>query len=115
MNWTEIQKKYPKGYKKACKRYGVKDIVTILEERLLHIDNRYLYDLFDGEGIYVSIECSGGCGEYRIDYEWVDYDKGDELVKSDWMLNRKIAEEAAFLKAFEILENRENNSDKQAT
>ena len=96
MNWREIQKKYPKAF----------DI--LIDWRMLStVGMRDLYDFFDGEGIYVSIECSGGCGEYRIDYEWVDYDKGDELVKSDWMLNRKIAEEAAFLKAFEILEQRE--------
>ena len=106
MNWTLIKEKYPNSYKTALGWFGdLKDIITW----------RHLYDFFDEQGIYVNINLSYTAGkeiwfEYEIDtfnektdccsMDESDY---DEPYKTK---TRTLAEEQAFLKAFEILEGR---------
>lgn len=134
MNWENIKTKYPKAWIKLEKYFAVS--IDQDEEwqfgRLINewcaaddsiyrcpFENRKLYDFFDGQGIYIEI-----C----LDSEFTDYD--GEVVLPDcfcYQLYHNIkdakdilspagfcaefktrieAEEKAFEKAFEILENK---------
>ena len=119
MNWKEIKKKYPKAHKKfgiwADKHGEYCDIdleylwinYPPLCETLNHTfyDDRDLYDFFDEQGIIIEIIC-----EYKPNLGWrfmsyINYRLSCENNWiSKWYKSRKKVEEAAFLKAFEILE-----------
>jgi len=135
MNWNEIKEKYPKainvfiewrmrnnafkflekrfcvtqyGFAIECliKRAGFqgKDIESwVCYDRHQDDDgNRFLYDFFDKQGIYISIIRNLGDNDF---FYHVDIEK--RIVKDgDYFSTRTKAEEAAFLKVFEILESK---------
>ena len=122
MNWTEIEKKYPPA-SDACRDWLEKKWSVIIEvdneNRLgyrltdgVHAvvmfipiyGNRWLYDFFDEQGIYVSCMYLSGSMQYMI-----EEGKREYSAKSNWEIkNRKEVEEEAFSKAFEILTDRLN-------
>ena len=117
MNWKEIEKKYPKAFLKLNEWYGIGLLEFNKEEpeRYGHyftdgvhavlmwndFEIRDLYDFFDEQGIM--------CIVTLLNKRWV-YSNIDNL---EWehsersiFKTRKEAEKAAFLKAFEILEQK---------
>lgn len=105
MDWKEIKESCPKAYKRGqdwwtdnIEHYQRNGIVDEYES--LTVSERFLYDFFDGEGIYITVRPYN----FRVD-KWfyafwgieVDY----EMLKAK---TRTEAEEQAFLRAFEILE-----------
>jgi len=115
MNWKEISKKYPRAVSKA-----VLSIPTI--DTPGHPDYGYpkylreLYDFFDEQGIYIEVDLdyddSGNNQDWiyaihqvknnepidRLYYSFIDNDNTHPT--------RKDIEGAAFIKAFEILEEK---------
>ena len=105
MNWTEIAQKYPKGYNKLSDDYlgvfGPDDIFPYEDFYL-----RDLYDFFDAQGIIPYLEFNV---EEQLWFYWVVLKYPDGHYSGGgaggWKPEeRKKAEEAAFLKAFEIIE-----------
>jgi len=99
-NWRQIENKYPKAYALWMQFDS--------PEAKICVTYRDLYDFFDEQGIYVAIttllkphtDDSTRFFEWDIDIEYetfMDY----ELYNT-----RQEAEEAAFLQAFEILEEK---------
>ena len=111
MNWIEIEKKYPKAWMLLKEWFGYKkDITVSMELSRIFMPERKLYDFFDEHGIYIGLETVGDGG-----FTWNIGDKTGTLVENfndkegaffNLELCRKEAEEAAFLKAFEILEKK---------
>ena len=128
MNWTEIQKKYPKAFDKLILTFPLQNRTKSAAGFYLAMYCiRNLYDFFDGEDIHVHIYQSPHNDHwfYMLWGELTPAIKGesrfrDHITPETATLecnNRPNTEEIAFLKAFEILEqrelgNRENNSDK---
>lgn len=97
MNWNEIKKDYPKSFDLLDKAV---DIHWELEpERYQRL--RFLYDFFDELGIYIIIGHSPADKEF---FYTIDIDMN--CIDGDYYKTRYEAEEQAFLKAFEILEDR---------
>jgi len=109
MNWKEINKKYPKSFNLFFKWFKGDPKATMTKKEFLEMDDiimyggdiRDLYDFFDEQEIYI-FPLKGeyhtkvlGFG-YEIQHKTRDRQHGYK--------SRKKAEEAAFLKAFEILE-----------
>lgn len=134
MNWKEIKKKYPKAHDKAisyfCNNPSKEDLKRLYFcDTMIHTGNndrwqvtfniRYLYDFFDKQCIYVRIKTpfehatvntrsflfgwfiqmplnksNNWCPKYIYEY----YEETSKYK------SRSKAEEVAFLKAFEILE-----------
>ena len=95
MNWNEIKEKYPKAFE------------NLFESGMYHFDGhpRDLYDFFDERGIYVDVR--------PFYYDQLFFITGILTfvtdVAIDWTEKadtRTEAEEKAFEKAFEILENK---------
>lgn len=118
MNWKEIEKNYDKAFSHACKWF-VKT-PDALGLRLMigfnMVPNRDLYDFFDENGII--IECSVSYDyddvfteQVKSIYEW-SYDIITIGIETIWeshrFKTRKEAEQEAFGKAFEILEQKLN-------
>lgn len=102
MNWEEIDKTCPKAYAKVGEWF--EDNIIYNSIRLTECTYRWLYDFFDGEGIYI---------EFTIDKTrfWFDIldENNDYLTsyeKNDCHDTRTEAEEQSFTKAFEILEEK---------
>ena len=92
MNWNLIKEKYPKAHKYLFDHCKV----------AIDIDkSRFLYDFFDEQGIYVIINRSPADNEFF----W-SIDIGKDFCDGDYTNTRTEAEEQAFLKAFEILEDK---------
>ena len=85
MNWNKIKEKYPKS--------------EALIDKCIRTD-RDLYDFFDEQGIYINA--------YKYSSKWWAYDiMGIGIDESEIQFKtRTEAEEKAFEKAFEILENK---------
>ena len=111
MNWTERQKKYPKSIVLIKKWLHLKldkegDFGLNQISKLFHTERR-LFDFFDGEGIYIGLDYHYAIGVERWFSMSITWDVG--YVKKPLKTGiRTEAEEVAFLKAFEILEQREN-------
>jgi len=99
MNWIKISKKYPKAnnlFSKWIDGHGMIDY-----------EMRDLYDFFDEQKMWITISQSSNeeCGtlyntwEYLI--EWLE----GNTMNEEFFKTRKKAEQMAFEKAFEILEN----------
>jgi len=103
MNWAEIKEKYKKAWTMFAMNWGyMNPDGTFLEREFLinHYD-RKLYDFFDEQGIYISID------------HWPTENKPFGLsitvgkpIHEGGFNNRTEAEIAAFTKAFEILEHK---------
>ena len=98
MNWKEINEKWPKAYSLFMSaRFD-----RLIAYRKFEVPNDYigdLYDFFDEQGIIIEIMW------YHKDFRMnVWYNK--EVKFAGHLNSRQEAEEAAFLKAFEILEEK---------
>ena len=119
MNWKEIQKKYPKALGLFEKWFrdgfipGIDDIwydgqnAYFCSEYWKYedeaINTRELYDFFDEQKIIITTYFIWGGGfRYAIN----DGGANDGGYYSEWIKSRTEAEEAAFTKAFEILEEK---------
>ena len=105
MNWQEIKEKYPKAFSLLDKSV---DIHWELEpERYQRL--RFLYDFFDEQGISITVDWShsevDGSPEWFYEITDFGFPAGIEDV-GDGVKTRIEAEEAAFNKAFSILESK---------
>jgi len=104
MNWTEIKEKYPKGWGKWLDTLA--DIY--IAEGIIANDSD-LFDFFDEQGIYISINKLWEHAEFDWGFE-LSWEDKRQLEEYDWFENgksyklRKEAEEQAFMKAFSLLE-----------
>ena len=95
MNWNKIKEKYPKAHKKLFDTCKV----------VIDIDSdRDLYDFFDEQGIIINVYNLFGSFWWDIKeyYERLFA----EHAKEDQYKTRTEAEEKAFTKAFELLEEK---------
>ena len=91
MNWKEIKNKHPKSFKVLNDWEGIKAD-----------PNRFLYDFFDEQEIYVFPLR----GERHFNGIGFGYEiQAEKRHRQHGFKSRSEAEEQAFLKAFEILEN----------
>ena len=99
MNWQENYQFYPKAWELFQGWWG---------ENYPQFDwlmcNRELYDFFDEQGIYLEVYVVGISDKFKAT-KW-NYDIANEQVDYLDYNSRTEAEEQAFLKAFEILEDR---------
>ncbi len=109
MNWNKIKEKYPKA-QKQFKKWVNKNVAWYdgfcWDEQYGDFPERELYDFFDEQGIYIAVDIyySGGDGLRFLAYNFQvkDMDIDFEVNES----TRTLAEEKAFEKAFEILEDK---------
>jgi len=122
MNWKEIKENYPKAWNKVITdkdEFGL--VYTYLHNRFeLKMDEyecyddfniRELYDFFDKNGIYIEICLDGDWNGLKLNgyFLWVIHTKEISYIESSRdksFSNRESAEDSAFTKAFEILENK---------
>jgi hypothetical protein len=112
MNWKEINKKYPNAVDVLCdwlniiKTPDAKKNIGLMQISELFHTTRRLYDFFDKEDIYISV--------YLKDYIshnvwWTDICAFGRPIALKTLNSRSAAEKQAFLKAFEILEEKLNS------
>lgn len=113
MDWKKISKKYPKAFEAFSdwKFNGRKDLTPFMYMALIK-DVRILYDFFDENEIWITINADN-----IKDYDYPGSIKKGEIyfwININWIyeddikyLTRTEAEEAAFNKAFEILEQKQ--------
>ena len=110
MNWNEIKEKYPKVYRLA-KMWWIDEADLSQFEPFelnegINVNFRYLYDFFDEQKIIIDI------GYHRLSmYSFMIFDNDSIVFGRDdnpelGYLTRTEAEQAAFEKAFEILESK---------
>lgn len=118
MNWQEIKEKYPNA-SKLYQNFGgwshEDKIKAYLKDEVLRRD---LYDFFDEQNIFINVsqeyqytrevDEDGRNSHYVPDgWDWDIHDRAYYLATSKALSkSRKEAEQQAFLKAFEILENK---------
>lgn len=108
-NAKEIIGKYPKAIT-SLKNWLEGELQAPAEDDLLELilthNPRILYDFFDEKGIYVSIDKYYSKNtEKEPNFNW-GIEKGDSDYESEEEYDdRPAVEEAAFIKAFEILDN----------
>ena len=100
MDWNKIEERHPKAYDKLniwiCDKFnseGEKDYFL----------ERWLFDFFDEQDIYIELTWGGKCWRYDIINPIYCNNLGYSKEKYK---TRTEAEEKAFEKAFEILENK---------
>ena len=99
MDWNLIKEKYPKVFAK-CKVW-----IESTKGTFLQTDPRDLYDFFDENGIY--IYACGAMSEGHIKKFWYAMDFLEEPSEyGEYVDTRTEAEEQAFMKALEILEEK---------
>lgn len=106
-NPEQILKNHPKAAKKMSdwltSQSGDVEFNTTYTEAILGLAPRILYDFFDEEGIHIYIQPFDAAGDILYSANIL----GQEDNIADYT-SREEAEEAAFIKAIEILENAEN-------
>lgn len=106
MNWELVKEKYPKSHHAVAEWLHVVDSVVHFRISKLFQNERSLYDFFDRQKLYISIlkEPSGG---FSTDISV----PGGNVVWENTQdsKNRDVAEESAFMKTFELLEEKLNN------
>lgn len=118
MNFQEVKNKYPLAYKKFIKQFSdMKLYVEITDQGNLILSDdeglnvyyyerylRDLYDFFDEQGIHIEITAYY---YHELFYEWTICKIKDKALKVEYYKNkfntRQQAEEKAFIKSFEIL------------
>ena len=103
MNWNLIKEKYPKAYKEG-QDWWVAHAEIYEPAFLFNVGNRFLYDLFDEQGIVIGIEVLYYDGFWFTPTITVMWDTDTNMKIGSQ--SRTEAEEQAFLKAFEILEDK---------
>ena len=110
MNWQDIKEKYPKGWGMIQKWYERVYSVSLKHHANNEVNPvlRDLYDFLDEQEIYVSMATVGdGCFTYTVsDKDGILVANHNGKKYTNLFVNRKEAEEAAFMKAFEILEGK---------
>ena len=109
MNFKEIFEQYPKAWEKLKFFAGYN--IFVKEEKLLYWVEEYkepypihnLYDFFDSEGIVIEIAFDYDNNTF---YSSIEKANGVSLFTSVDCTTRPEAEEAGFIKAFEILESK---------
>lgn len=125
MNWKEIKERHPKAFDKFYKwqwgnqeyKFHNRNIYfehsNYPESRSIDIwgisfqsmcKGRRFYDFFDEQGIFIELMPPYSFDEGMNNYEWQIHPMGE--VSPTCYKSRTEAEEAAFNKAFEILENK---------
>ena len=114
MNWNLIKEKYPKAYKEG-QDWWVAHAEIYEPAFLFNIGNRFLYDFFDEQGVVVEVVFAYNNTDEIYWFEYYIYKNGvlqfcsmdepdyEEPYKT---ITRTEAEEQAFIKAFEILEDK---------
>ena len=101
MNWNLIKEKYPR----ALSRYTNISIslLAMADFSQYQRNIRDLYDFFDGEGIYIDVRPF-----YYDGWQFLSslVTPGLESIDCEGGATRTEAEEQAFMKAFEILEEK---------
>ena len=109
MNFKQISKKYPKAWDRFKEKetfnwdfsdYSIEDMCAWIGANY-HL--RDLYDFFDSEGIVIEIAFDYDNNTF---YSSIEKANGVSLFTSVDCTTRSEAEEAGFIKAFEILENK---------
>jgi len=104
MNWDEIKKKYPKAVEliyECADKYAIGAFIDDYKY------NRLLYDLFDEQGVYINISTQFHEDNIKMWDFYIIGDDGWNLAELTYeFTTRTEAEEKAFTKAFEILEEK---------
>jgi hypothetical protein len=126
MNYNKIKSDFPKAweqliewdYKRWCEinPFGIDNIEEF--EKIVYSNktnvNRYLYDFFDIKGLFILLNPDFGKGERKLMWTigyWEEMDGKQYMFTKNQEVGydtRTEAEEAAFLKSFEILETQLN-------
>ena len=104
MNWKQINKDYPKAFKKFVKWLDCDSSDMLKFEMMMILKNeRDLYDFFDEQGILIFIPAT-----MLTWWDWEIY-VNDQCMDSSEVEepNRKEAESEAFKRAFKILEEQQ--------
>ena len=110
MNWKEIEKKYQKAFEKV-NSFVFHDYFYD-EEHGLPLQDRFLYDFFDKQGIRCFVLYNEMNGKWKPELRIVVRDKWpmERIGIINCENTRLEAEERVFLRAFEILEEKLKNS-----
>jgi len=121
MNWNEIKKKFPNAWEYLINSEWIKKQSGYTEDDkacaawlVSAKSDRLLFDFFDGEEIYIEVSLDGtrhGYGSALWTFMVVDWKKED--IKVNWSKlerSRPQAENEAYLRAFEILEEKKKTS-----
>lgn len=101
MNWKEIVEKYPKSHKMAMDYISGKT-----KDIFWYPNNRWLLDFFDGNDIIISIQGFINDENIKIFDYCIQERNTLNGMAGDWFNDRSKCEAKAFIKAFEILENK---------
>ena len=121
MNFEQIKERYPKAWEKfenfaivdpelEADSVGYSDdYVDDINRLSLTTLSGYLFRFFDEQGIYIVIDWCNF--EYRITVYFPKFDivypcNEENIEEYQWFKTRQEAEQAAFTKAFEILEQK---------
>ena len=106
MNWEKIREKYPKAWDLLIinhathNAWGEIDSPEVWDiSKITSWELRHLYDFFDEQGIIIEIKW------YKTDFRYNIW-FNDYVRNAQHRKTRTEAEEQAFLKAFEILEEK---------
>lgn len=104
MNFKKIKKDYPKAYKLANRYSGTGS--WIVNRPFPKELPRWLYDFFDEQGIYGTIDWRfrNGVIEFSCSYQHAKISKYSSIF---WFASRTLAEEELFTKEFEILNQKQ--------
>jgi hypothetical protein len=117
INWNEIKDKYPKAWNLLIQFqtnglfpfYDVYDRIELQIEidEEIDVNDRSLYDFFDQNELWIEISAQA-INDWSFDIFRLTDDNFDCLFsESNYkLINRSKAEEAAFYKAFELLEHK---------
>lgn len=103
MDWKEIQEKYTKAFELMLKYFKFPSYTR----DIMRLNERLLYDFFDKNEIYINIDTH--MGEFNWSIEYIPNNMAvfiDEYSDSMNFHTRKETEQTAFIKAFEILEDK---------
>lgn len=106
MNWKEIKEKYPKSSNLLSKwNTNMKNWSNISSI----MPPRDLYDFFDEQGIIIGIPVDYTyLGEKYVYMFEIIHPENTRCHEGEWYDTREEAEESAWMKAFEILEEQLN-------
>jgi len=123
MNWKEIKRKYPKAHRKFenwaidHEYLGINEPFSGKTLNHIYYDNHDLYDFFDKQKIYITIDWYYvKCYEYNYNLD-KDFEVKSNKINWNYCIRpysltipnfetRPKAENGAFEKAFEILEEK---------
>lgn len=119
MEWSMISVKYPEAWKLLIDFHDSDENVGLIDHPTVWAwegtdisawELRHLYDFFDGENIYCQCMPKQALDDsvWFIGYIWSDVYEVNEYVEEEYN-SRSELEYRAFLKAFEILEEKLNH------